>query len=58
MQKPKSSNIPKSDKKKYESPKIKSESLMVYGALCNGMSSSGGRKATVPAGCNTARLHS
>ena len=50
---------PKSEKRKYSTPKVKSESLMVYGAICNGMSSAGGRKASVaPGGCAQARLHS
>ncbi len=61
MKKPKNSQNsqnPNSEKKKYNSPKLTTESLMVYGALCNGTSTAGGRKATVPAGCTTAKLHS
>lgn len=59
MKKPKDNpQNPKSDKKKYNTPKVTTESLMVYGALCNGTSTLGGRKATVPIGCSPARLHS
>lgn len=44
-------------KKKYEKPEIKSESLMAFGAVCNGMAN-GGRKATAgaPDFCNASRL--
>lgn len=47
----------KKPKKKYEKPSIKSESLMTFGALCNG-STAGGRKQTVgaPNFCTTAKL--
>lgn len=45
------------EKKKYESPAIESESLMAFGALCNG-STSGGRKASTgaPNFCSTSKL--
>jgi hypothetical protein len=44
-------------KKKYEKPQIKSESLMTFGALCNG-SLSGGRKQSTgaPNFCNSGKL--
>ncbi len=44
-------------KKKYISPKIMSEELMAFGALCNG-STGGGRKASTgaPNFCNTSKL--
>lgn len=58
MKKTKSPQKPKSEKQKYNAPKVTTESLMVYGALCNGTSTQGGRKATIPDGCTTAKLHS
>ncbi|MFA6236654.1 MAG: hypothetical protein WC635_04930 [Bacteriovorax sp.] len=46
-------------KKTYTKPKIQSEKLNSYGAVCNG-STTGGRKATTaaPALCNASRLNS
>ena len=38
----------KKAKKKYEKPTLRSESLMLFGAACNGMSG-GGRKAATGA---------
>ncbi|MEQ1878571.1 MAG: hypothetical protein ABL958_18155 [Bdellovibrionia bacterium] len=45
------------EKKQYEPPKVESESLMAFGALCNG-STSGGRKASTggPNFCNASKL--
>ena len=44
-------------KKKYQKPKMKSESLMGFGALCNGLAI-GGRKATTgaPDFCQASKL--
>lgn len=42
-------------KKQYNKPKLKSEKITMFGALCNG-SSSGGRKQSTAAGCNSAKL--
>ncbi len=48
------------NKKKYTSPKIKKEAVMVFGALCNGTSGpgSGGRKTTAgtPDFCSPSKL--
>jgi hypothetical protein len=46
-------------KQKYEKPRIKSESLTVVAALCNG-TATGGRKASTgaPSFCNSARIKS
>lgn len=46
-------------KKKYISPKIESEVLNTYGAVCNG-TANGGRKASTAAPdlCNSKRLNS
>jgi len=46
----------RTEKKKYTQPKIITESLMVYGATCNGMAS-GGRKTVTgaPDFCNSSR---
>ena len=55
--KPESKNKNKKAKKKYQSPKVKSENLMVYGALCNGMAG-GGRKGSTGAGCSVSKLRS
>lgn len=48
---------PTQTKKKYKKPTIKSEKMMAFGALCNGMAS-GGRKtsAGAPDFCNAAKL--
>ena len=51
-------DTPKSEKQKYNSPKVTTESLMVYGALCNGMSTTGGRKAVAPVHCTASKLNS
>ncbi|MDZ4662301.1 MAG: hypothetical protein SGJ18_11855 [Pseudomonadota bacterium] len=48
----------KTEKKPYSSPKVTTESLMIYGAGCNGMSMAGGRKAAVADSCNSLKLHS
>lgn len=47
----------KKQKKKYHKPKLKSESLMGFGALCNGLAI-GGRKATTgaPDFCTASKL--
>jgi|GEM_PF-1646365 len=44
-------------KRKYQSPKIVSEDLLAFGALCNGMTG-GGRKASTgsPNFCNSGKL--
>lgn len=44
-------------KKTYKKPQIKKESLVTFGAVCNG-TTTGSRKATTapPASCNSARL--
>ena len=44
-------------KKKYVKPEIKKESIMTFGALCNGMAV-GGRKTTAgaPDMCNAMKL--
>lgn len=55
--KPENKNKNKKDKKKYQAPKVKSENLMVYGALCNGMTG-GGRKGTISSGCSSSKLRS
>ena len=49
----------KTQKKKYITPKIESEDLTVFGALCNGQKR-GGRKAAVgaPDFCNARKLNS
>lgn len=46
-------------KRIYKKPKIQSEKLNSYGAVCNG-TTTGGRKASAlsPAFCNAARLNS
>ena len=46
-------------RKEYKKPKLISEKLNAYGALCNG-STSGGRKASTgaPSFCNSRRLNS
>jgi hypothetical protein len=48
-----------SKKKKYIKPKIETETLTIYGAVCDG-TTVGSRKASVggPAFCNSARLNS
>jgi hypothetical protein len=48
---------PNKPKAKYESPKIRTESLTAVAALCNG-TANGGRKAAVAGGCVAARLKS
>lgn len=47
----------KSKKRKYEKPQVKKESVMAFGAGCNG-SATGGRKSTAgsPDFCNAAKL--
>lgn len=44
-------------KKKYIKPQLKKETIMTFGALCNGMAS-GGRKTTAgaPDFCNAGKL--
>jgi hypothetical protein len=44
-----SSDVKKNKKKKYSKPKVKSEKVMTFGALCNGSSTAGGRKAAAGA---------
>ncbi len=58
MKKTPKTNLTKS-KKKYQPPKVTSEQLTVYGAICNGMSG-GGRKASTgsPNFCNSTKLRS
>ena len=50
-------NKPKLKKKKYKKPTLKSEKVMAFGALCNGMAV-GGRKTTAgaPDFCNSMKL--
>lgn len=56
MKKDNSMNPKPRSKKKYKKPSVRSEEIMTFGALCNGMAS-GGRKATVvPDGCNASKL--
>lgn len=43
---------------KYEKPKIKTESLTVVAAMCNGSSTAGGRKASVMSACTASKLMS
>lgn len=45
----------KKNKKKYNKPKVKSEKIMMFGALCNG-TSTGGRKQTTAGGCASTKL--
>jgi len=47
-------------KKKYNKPKIESEKLMAYGALCDGMAGGGKKDSTAmpTPGCDTPKLFS
>ena len=55
----KETNTKKNKKRTYVKPKIQSEKLNSYGAVCNG-TTVGGRKASSagPAFCNSGRLSS
>ncbi len=46
-----------SKKRKYEKPKITTEKLVAFGALCNGTSDGSGRKATT-VNCNQRKINS
>jgi hypothetical protein len=59
QEKTKKNKLENGKKRNYIKPKIQSEKLNSYGALCNG-TTTGGRKSTVtgPSFCNAGRLNS